>query len=127
MTQPNKIRVDVIEFTEGQYIIREGDPGDCAYILMSGEVEVIKTGPEGKEVVIAVLGKNEIFGEMCLFEDDTVRSATVRVISHRAEVMAIDKANFQRQMSELPEGIRSIILILVERLRRADARIVLLC
>ncbi len=122
-----KLTVDVVQFTQGQYILREGDDGDTAYILVSGEVEVVKSNPQGKSVVIAVLGPNEIFGEMCLFETESTRSASVRVISDYAEVMAISKHSFKQQVEELPEGIKNIVLILIERLRRADSRIVLLC
>lgn len=126
--QPQKVAVDVIEYTQGQYIVREGDEGDCAYILISGEVEVVKSNnSQGKEIVIAILGPNEIFGEMCLFEEESRRSASVRVISDRARVMAISRTSFQKQIDELPEGVRNIIRVLIQRLRKADSRIVLLC
>ena len=128
MTTNNKVSVDVIEYSQGQYVVREGEEGECAYILISGEVEVVKTNnTQGKEIVIAILGPNEIFGEMCLFEDDSHRSASVRVISDRAKVMGITRTSFQRQIDELPEGIRNIIRVLIQRLRKAHSRIVLLC
>ena len=82
---------------------------------------------QGKEIVIAILGPNEIFGEMCLFEEDSHCSASVRVIYDRARVMSISRVSFQRQIDELPEGIRNIIRVLIQRLRKADSRIVLLC
>lgn len=124
---PRKIKVDVVDMTQGQYVIREGEEGDTAYIILNGEVEVVKTGHDGREVVIAILGKNEIVGEMCLFEEDSIRSASVRVISDKAQLMGVRRGDFERQIEEMPDGLRNIITILIERLRRADSRIVILC
>ncbi|MGE0200556.1 MAG: Crp/Fnr family transcriptional regulator [Candidatus Melainabacteria bacterium] len=122
-----KMTVDVIEFTKGQLVIREGDEGDCAFILLSGQVEVYKSFCEGtRNAVIATLGPNEIIGEMCLFSEDGTRSANVRVISDFAKVMAISKSNFRKQVDQLPDGVRSIINVLITRLRQADNRILFL-
>jgi CRP/FNR family cyclic AMP-dependent transcriptional regulator len=122
-----KPMVDMIEYPIGHSIIREGELGDCAYILTKGEVEVVKENADGREVVIAILGANEIFGEMCLFDPKARRSATVRVITEKAEVMVIDRRHFQAQVNNLPDGMRNIIVILIDRLRRADSRIAMLC
>lgn len=119
--------LDFMECSQGQYIIREGDEGDCAYIVIDGEVEVVKYKLEDKDVVIAVLGQNEIFGEMCLFEEESRRSASVRVVSDKAKVMVIQRKYFQSQMEGLPEGVRNIMKIIIDRLRRADYRIAILC
>ena len=121
-----KPRLDIVEYPQGYYIIREGEVGQEAYVLRSGEVEVIKKNSQGHEVVIAILGANEIFGEMCLFEDHSVRSASIRVISKRAEVLSITRSYFQSQIEVLPEGLRLIIMVLIRRLRYAGERIVLL-
>jgi CRP-like cAMP-binding protein len=119
-------QVDVVEYSFGQFVIREGELADCAYLVKQGEVEVLKKSPDGREIHIARLGVHEIFGEMCLFEDMPRRSASVRVISDRAQVMAISKENFRKQLDCLPEGIRNIILVLMSRLRKANHQLTLL-
>jgi CRP-like cAMP-binding protein len=116
-------KVDVIEYNYGQYVIREGEDGDFAYVIKQGEVEVVKKQFTGKEVHIARLGAQEIFGEMCLFEEKSIRSASVRVISDRALIMAISKTNFQTQLDAMPDGIRNIMAVLVKRLRKATHQI----
>lgn len=126
-SENTKTTLDFMDCSQGQYIIREGDEGDCAYIVIEGEVEVTKYKLEDKDVVIAVLGANEIFGEMCLFEEDSRRSASVRVVSDKAKVMVIQRKYFQSQIEGLPEGVRSIVKIIIDRLRRADYRIAVLC
>lgn len=121
-----KVRVDVVDYSMGQVIINEGDPGDGAFILLQGEVEVFKMNQYGRSVTIAVLGPNEIFGEMSLFEGKAVRSASVRVVSERAQAMMISKDYFDAQLQQMPDGVRSIIQVLVNRLRQADARLTLM-
>lgn len=118
--------VDLIEASFGQLIIREGEDGDCAFIIRSGEVEVFKKSVDGREIHIARLGPKEIFGEMCLFEENARRSASVRVLSDRATIMAISKTNFEQQLTALPDGLRSIIQVLVTRLRKANHSICML-
>ena len=62
-----------VAFKAGDVIIREGDEGDAAYFIVSGEVEVL-IGSGGRR--LGVLGAGEVFGEMCLIEPGP-RSATV--------------------------------------------------
>ncbi len=129
-TPPNTPRevwpVDIVEYSRGQAIIREGEEADCAYVIRQGEVEVLKKSPDGRSVHIANLRAGEIFGEMCLLEASPIRSATVRAISDRTVVMAISKANFDSQLSGMPEGIRTIMQVLIKRLRKASQHIALL-
>ena len=61
---------DVLEpevFTSGDYIVREGTPGDTFYILATGEVRVTKRS-EGVEETIRDLTKGEYFGEQVTFQ-----------------------------------------------------------
>lgn len=119
----DKLKLDIIEYSQGQYIVREGDIGDCAYVLLQGEVNVVKTNLEGRAITIANLGVNEIFGEMCLLEPDNRRSASVLVVSERAKVMLITRDHFQDKLDALPSGVKAIMRILIDRLRRADYRL----
>lgn len=65
-------------FDADDYIFREGDAGDCAYIVDSGMVEV-STIKGGRKLVIATLAKGEILGEMAII-DKLPRSASARAI-----------------------------------------------
>lgn len=118
--------VDVVEYSFGQLIVREGDVADCAFIIKSGEVEVLKRSPDGRDIHIARLGPQEIFGELCLFEEKSKRSASIRVSSDRAMIMVISKSNFEKQLAVLPEGLRHIIQIMASRLRKANHYIAIL-
>lgn len=125
-TSPDVWPVDLVEYTQGQLVVREGELADCAFLIQAGEVEVFKHNPSGRRIHIAQLGPQEIFGEMCLFVSPSRRTATVQVRSDRALIMSISKTNFQKQLDTLPEGMRTIIRILIRRLCTANEHITLL-
>lgn len=60
----------------GEVIVKEGEPGDDLYLIGRGKVQVYKNHGQPNATLIASLGKNEFFGEMCVIEP-IVRSATV--------------------------------------------------
>ncbi|MFC1734258.1 cyclic nucleotide-binding domain-containing protein, partial [candidate division KSB1 bacterium] len=63
------------QYKDDEIIIKQGDIGDCLYVIQEGKVEVLDESGE-KEIKLAELGETEFFGEMGLFEKD-VRSCTV--------------------------------------------------
>ena len=86
-------------FDADEYIFKEGEAGDCAYIIDSGMVEV-STIKGGRKLVIATLAKGEILGEMAII-DQLPRSASalailptqVTVIPHDYLSQKIDKSD----------------------------------
>ena len=64
----------------GQTLFREGEPATAMYVVISGEVEVLKRSRSGFEARVAVLGPSDWFGEMSIV-DIQPRSATVRALA----------------------------------------------
>ena len=64
----------------GTTLFSEGDAGHDMYIVLEGEVEVIKRSRRGRPQRVAILGPNDAFGEMSII-DIQPRSATVRVLA----------------------------------------------
>jgi CRP/FNR family transcriptional regulator, cyclic AMP receptor protein len=64
----------------GEMIFREGDLAHEMFVLLDGEVEVVKKSRAGREHRIALLGPADCFGEMSLI-DMQARSATVRSVA----------------------------------------------
>lgn len=62
----------------GKELFREGDPGDGLYLVIAGEVEIIKRGPRGDRS-LARMAVGGVLGEMSLITAD-VRSATGRAV-----------------------------------------------
>ncbi|MBW1742162.1 MAG: cyclic nucleotide-binding domain-containing protein [Deltaproteobacteria bacterium] len=71
-----KISSEIQDFAPDQPIFSEGDPGDGAYFILDGNVKVVSTSAEFKEVILGQLGEGEIFGEMSLI-DEKPRSASI--------------------------------------------------
>ncbi|HET9959742.1 MAG TPA: cyclic nucleotide-binding domain-containing protein [Polyangiaceae bacterium] len=72
------LRVEAPE--PGQTLFREGEAATAMYVVISGEVEVLKRSRHGIEARVAVLGPNDWFGEMSIV-DIQPRSATVRALA----------------------------------------------
>jgi len=63
-------------YPRGATIISAGDLTDSLFVIISGRLKVLMSDDEGREVILAILGSNEFFGEMGLL-DDSPRSASV--------------------------------------------------
>ena len=100
-------------YEDGQRIVKQGEVGDCMYIVQKGNVEVIAESPDG-EIRLAVLGAGEVFGEMALFTK-TPRSATVRA-SGKARVLSIDRRGFVKRIHEDPSLAFGILRKMSERI-----------
>jgi hypothetical protein len=98
------------EHEAGQTIFSQGDQGNCAYFIRTGEVEVVD---EKEGQVVATLGPGDFFGEMALISNAT-RNATVRTIS-TAELAVLGKRNFLNMMRLLPETEEAILSTVRER------------
>jgi CRP/FNR family transcriptional regulator, cyclic AMP receptor protein len=108
-------------FPKGRMIVAEGEPSQSLYILLSGRAKVQRSDSEGKEVILAVLGPGEFFGEMSLI-DDAPRSASV-ITLESCDFMAINKESFKTMISQSTEMCLQIMKGLVKRLRGADQKI----
>ena len=64
----------------GQMLFREGDDASAMYVVVSGEIEVLKRSRRGVDARVAVLGPGDWFGEMSIV-DIQPRSATVRALA----------------------------------------------
>ena len=104
-------------FNSGEIVIEEGTKGTSAFVILSGSTEVIKRWGD-REVVIAILGDGQVFGEMGLIEDRP-RSATVRANSE-LKVRIIDRDHFNELLRTKPSVLIPILKSLFERLRQAS-------
>ncbi len=104
-------------FRKGDTIIEKGSHETCAYVIESGRVEISDT-VNNEKVVLAILGKEQILGEMGLVEDKP-RSATVTAIED-VQVAVISRDKFNKLFEENPKVLLPIIKSLFERLRTAN-------
>ncbi|MCX7142726.1 MAG: cyclic nucleotide-binding domain-containing protein [Proteobacteria bacterium] len=108
-------------FARGQTIISAGDTTDSLYIVISGRLKVLMRDEQGREVILAILGSGEFFGEMGLL-DDSPRSASVLTLEP-CELLSISKVDFKRCLAENSDLSLTVMRGLVKRLREADQKI----
>lgn len=106
----------VVRFDPGTTIFREGDPGDALYVVVEGRVR-IHTG----EHKLAEMGKGECFGEMAIL-DDAPRSASVTALD-AVTTLKITQEDFFEFLADWPDVARDVFIVLIQRLRKADAEI----
>jgi CRP-like cAMP-binding protein len=107
--------MQTLTFKAGDVIIREGDEGDAAYFIVSGEVEVIVGSGRRR---VGALGAGEVFGEMCLIEPGP-RSATVRALTD-TECRSASAEEFMEMIKDQPDRALAFMKTLVRRLRRMN-------
>ncbi len=113
-------------YSKGDFIMREGEDGDCLHFLMEGTVEVVKKmedDPDGELHRLAEFGPGDAFGEMELI-DIQKRSASVRALEDVAALSLSNKAMYKLYKCDLKVYTMIILNIAREisrRLRRMDA------
>ena len=105
-------------YKDGDMIVELGEPGNCMFVVQSGQVEVVQKVNEGEQR-LAVLDTGDFFGEMALFERE-VRSATVRALSD-SRVLKIDKKTLLRRIKEDPLLAVNLLQTMSHRIRELNA------
>ena len=96
-------------------IFTEGEPGDTAFLIVQGKVEIRKGMASDYPKVVAVLEDGDIVGEMALF-DERPRMATA-VSATDLEVIPISRDDFKKRLKEMNPVMRRILMIMVSRVR----------
>jgi NADH dehydrogenase len=100
-------------FEANEVVFRQGDLGDRVYIILDGEVEVIRENAQGHETILARLKANDCFGEMALIKDD-VRNATVRTVTH-LNTLTLPRGTFTTLFDHIPALRDSLEQLVQER------------
>jgi len=107
-------------YKDGEYIVRQGEQGDCMYEIQGGKVVVFRS--EGAdEIILAELSKGEFFGEMAIFEH-SVRSASVRAVGE-VRALTIDKKILLHRITQDPTLAFRILEKMSQRIRELDTEL----
>lgn len=90
-------------FSRGETVFQQGETGDVVYILVEGEVAVVKNGEKTARIV-GHKGSVVIFGELALTSGEP-RAASITVLSTRAKMLTLDKATFEMLIGPLADVI----------------------
>jgi len=107
-------------YEDGEEIVRQGDQGDCMYVIQSGSVSVSHDSGGG-QMRVGELGRGDLFGEMALFEKE-VRSATVTAVGE-VRVMRIDKRTFLGRVEEDPTLAFRLVRRMSQNIRELSSKL----
>jgi CRP-like cAMP-binding protein len=113
-------RVELLRFSPGQTICRQGEPADSFYLVRIGFVKISEAYPGG-ELVLAYLGRGGYFGEIGLLGGGT-RTASCTALDH-VEVVRISAADFNLMTDQFPEIRRSLQAVAQERQEQNEHRL----
>ena len=111
---------DRIKFDVGKELFKQGDTGDAAYVVLSGNADVL-VNTEAGEIRVATVNPSELVGDIAIL-CDVPRTATVRAATPLL-TLRIKKENFLKLLSDFPEMTVEIMRVLATRLSRTTAEL----
>jgi CRP-like cAMP-binding protein len=113
-------KLKLLAFTSERVLYRanealflQGDPGDAAFVILSGRADVLVDSPQG-QIKVAELEENAIVGEIAIL-CDVARTATVKAAT-QVEALRISKDNFFKLLVDFPEMTIEVVRVLADRL-----------
>jgi len=109
-----------LELSEGDRLFEEGDESHQAYVIVSGELEILKRSSE-RDVLLAVRGPGDVIGEMSLLED-APRMAAAKA---RTDVVLLEipRSVFDEVLETSHAAARGLFDVLLARWRETEARL----
>ncbi len=108
-------------YNDGEFIVRQGEKGNCMYVIQSGQAEVVQAGLNNQEIRLTVLSKGDVFGEMAIFQEE-IRSATVRALG-KVRVIVVDKRIFLKRVHEDPSFAFTLMQRMSYRIKELNAKL----
>tara|TARA_B100001115_G_C15805296_1_gene398643 strand:- start:706 stop:1386 length:681 start_codon:yes stop_codon:yes gene_type:complete len=108
-------------YEKGKMILLEESQGETFFIIKKGAVKVTRQSDDGREVILAILGESDFFGEMSLLDGEG-RSANI-VSNENAEVLTLSRSDFLDCLETYPKIAIALLEELAIRLRKSDQHI----
>jgi CRP-like cAMP-binding protein len=102
-----------VAYRAGEVLCRQGDVGDAAFVILSGNAEIVVDGSAGP-IKVAEIGENAIVGEIAIL-CDIARTATVIALTP-LEALRISKETFVKLLADFPEMTIEVMRVLADRL-----------
>ena len=124
----NKEELDELEkictlrqYPKGSMIILEEEYGDKLFIVKTGTVKITRVNDEGREVILALLGISELFGEMAILDGES-RSANV-LAQEKCELLVVSSEDFLNLLKSNFKICFAIMSELAKKIRKSDMQI----
>jgi CRP/FNR family cyclic AMP-dependent transcriptional regulator len=105
-------------YAANESIFLMGAPGDSMVAVLSGTIRISVPSPDGKEIVLAILGPGEICGEIALL-DGKERTADAKAATN-CSVVVLERRDVLAFFAQYPDAWSKLIDVLCDRLRTAD-------
>ena len=109
-----------VSFPENHVVIQEGDAGNTLFMIIEGQVAVLKNQEGHRDIELDRMGAGDYFGEMALFED-IPRTATIRTLEP-CRMLVLHKQEFKEMVREYPQIALDICKVLSGRIRKLHAK-----
>lgn len=107
-----------VALKRGEVLFVEGDPGDRLYVIVDGKVKLGMKSADGRENLLAVLGPNQMFGELSFF-DPGPRNSTATAVTE-ATLLELSHEDLEPWLTGRPEVARQLLAALAARLRKTN-------
>jgi CRP/FNR family cyclic AMP-dependent transcriptional regulator len=114
------LRASMNEVTlpRGDTLFREGDSGDCLYVITDGKIKLGRAAADGRENILAILGPGEMFGELSLFDPKPRTATAVAVVD--STLMSLGHHALDQLLTGRPAVAEAMLAALAQRLRRTN-------
>ena len=111
---------EIIKLEPNEFLMHEGEESTEMYFLQTGNLAVYKRRGDHQHQIGTIMA-GELVGEMS-FLDRNPRSATVKAISH-STLVVVPHEKFEQLMETHPKWFKALLHTLLDRLRKANARV----
>ena len=105
-------------FRDGEFVVRQGDMSDNAYLILDGRADVIVEFG-GASSTVAQLGDSEVFGEMAILSPGA-RTATVRALE-ASVLRRVSESVLRAELASLKPWMGALVRALADRFREREA------
>ena len=107
---------------KGGYFFKEGDPGDALFVVLFGEIDLVKKGEGGKESIILKLKTGALFGEVAMLTGNK-RNVAARAASTKVVVMEFTRKLIDKMIPSVQNKFqKQLLLILAKNLDTMNMR-----
>ena len=108
-------------YDKEKMILIEESAGETFFLISKGTVKITRMSDDGREVILAILGEGDFFGEMALLDGEG-RSANVIALED-AEVLTLQRSDFLDILERFPKIAIHLLKELTARIRYSDQQI----
>lgn len=105
---------DRLKFSAGSKIFEVGETAQAAFVVLSGEVEILGRNDKGDMVPFTVVKRGEMFGELALMQPDAKRTASAKAKTD-CEVMTVGRETLMDKIDRADPFLRYWVRYLSDR------------